>query len=322
MTSSAGSKPRSIYSAVAAALIAVTAAVPAVQAATINLGEYTSLFRGVSQMNASIDGRAASIVRVDLSDPGIEIVTTAPCAGCTPTTGTGVEVPAQTTSSFLTNSGVQVAINANRDGVVGANASDLGLAISNGMLVSPDQVGNDALLFLAGNAASIVTGGTVDLNGVVNAVAGTAGAILKDGTYTGVTDGQGANRSALGVSSDGQYLYLLKGQTITFAQEAALFFALGADDAINMNGGQAASLYFAGAAGTATELLDTGADRAVGTNLGIKAGPLGEPLPTVPLPAAAWLLGSGLTGLMAGFRRRRPAAHGANNVNMNMEYSK
>jgi hypothetical protein len=295
-------KPRSICGSVAAALIAV-AAVPAAQSATINLGEYTGLFRGVSQMNANIDGRAASIVRVDLSDPGIEFVTTAKCAGCTPTTGTGVEVPAQTTSSFLMSSGVQVAINANRDGVIGSNASDLGLAVSNGVLVSPDQAGNDALLILAANAASIVTGGTANLTGVITAVAGTTGSILKDGVYTGVTDSQSANRSGLGLSSDGHYLYLLKGQTISFAQEAALFFALGADDAINMNGGAAASLYYTTASGAA-ELLDTGTDRAVGTNLGIKARPLGEPLPTVPLPAAVWLLGSGLAGIL-GFRRRR-----------------
>ncbi|MET0498100.1 MAG: phosphodiester glycosidase family protein [Steroidobacteraceae bacterium] len=320
MTSSAGLKPRSICSAVAATLVAF-ATVPAAQAATINLGEYTSLFRGVSQTNANIDGRAASIVRVDLSDPGIEFVTTAPCTGCTPNTGTGVEVAAQTTSSFLINSGVQVAINANRDAVSGGNASDLGLAVSNGVLVSPDQAGNDALLILAGNDASIVTGGTANLNGVVTAVAGTVGAILKDGVYTGVTDNQSANRSGLGLSFDGLYLYLLKGQTISFAQEAALFLALGADDAINLNGGQAASLYYATASG-ASELLDTGADRAVGTNLGIKARPLGEPLPPVPLPAAVWLLGSGLTGLMASFRRRRNGERGSKNVNVNVEHSK
>ncbi len=103
-------------------------------------------------------------MRVDLSDPGIEFVTTAPCAGCTPNTGSGVEVPAQTTASFLTSTGAQIAINANRDGVSGSNASDLGLAVSNGVLVSPDQVGNDALLIQAGNVASIVTGGTANLS--------------------------------------------------------------------------------------------------------------------------------------------------------------
>jgi len=319
MTSSAGLKPRPISGFVVAALVAM-AAMPAAQAATINLGEYTDLFRGVSTMNANVDGRAAAIVRIDLSDPGIEFVTTPPCAGCTPNTGSGVEVPAQTTSSFLTSSGAQIAINANRDGVSGANASNLGLAVSNGVLVSPDQAGNDALLIQAGNIASIVTGGTADLTGVINAVAGTAGAILKDGAYTGVTDNQSANRSGLGLSSDGLYLYLLKGQNINFEQEALLFFALGADDAINLNGGQSASLYYAGFSGAA-ELLDTGADRAVGTNLGIKARPLGEPLPPpVPLPAGVWLLGSGLAGLLAGVRRRRAAGHGSNNVNV--EHSK
>ncbi len=63
----------------------------------------------------------------------------------------------------------------NRDGVSGANASDMGLAVSNGVLVSPDQAGNDALLIQAGNIASIVSGGTANLTGVVNAVAGTTG---------------------------------------------------------------------------------------------------------------------------------------------------
>lgn len=309
MISFAGTKSRSILSiAVATALVAVTA--PAAQAATVGLGEYTALFRGVSQMNANVDGRAAAVVRIDLSDPGIEFVTTGPCPGCTPNTGSGVEVPAQTTASFLASSGAQIAINANRDGVSGANASDLGLAVSNGVLVSPDQAGNDALLIGAGNLASIVTGGTANLSGVITAVAGTTGAILKDGVYTGVTDNQSANRSGLGLSADGRFLYLMKGQSINFEQSAALFFALGADDAINLNGGQAASLYYAGFSGPA-ELLDTGTDRAVGTNLGIRARPLGEPLPpAVPLPAGVWLLGSGLTGLIAGLRRRRNGARG------------
>jgi hypothetical protein len=314
MTNFAGAKARLISRFVAAALV-VVATMPAAQAATVNLGEYADLFRGVSTLNANVDGRAAAIVRVDLSDPGIELFTTAPCAGCTPNTGSGVEVPAQTTANFLTSTGAQIAINANRDGVSGSNASDLGLAVSNGVLVSPDQAGNDALVILANNVASIVTGGAANLAGVINAVAGTTGAILEDGVYTGVTDNLNANRSALGLSADGRYLFLLKGQNINFSQEAALFFALGADDAINLNGGQSAALYYAGFSG-ASELLDTGADRAVGTHLGIRARPIGEPLPPpVPLPAGIWQLGSGL-GLLAGFRRRRAAAPGSSHMNL------
>ncbi len=117
--------------------------------------------------------------------------------------------------------------------------------------------------------------------------------------YTGVTDNLNANRSGLGLSADGRYLFLLKGQTINFSQEAALFFALGADDAINLNGGQSASLYYAGFSG-ASELLDTGADRAVGTNLGIKRTTAGRAVAScsVPLPAGV---------VAAGFGSRRPA---------------
>ena len=91
---------------------------------------------------------------------------------------------------------------------------------------------------------------------------------------------------------------------VTQAEEADLLSALGAYNAINLDGGGSTALAVQGADGS-PDLLNRpsgGAERYNGNNFGVYAAPL----PT-PLPPALLLLGSGLLGVF-GIGRRRTAA--------------
>jgi hypothetical protein len=279
------------------ALVAGTAATTT-QASTISLGSYAGLYQGVSEITATVDGHAAAVVRVDLTAPGIGFTTTGEYSG-----GTN-EVMKQTTGQFLTQTGVQVAIDANRylnnDGKATPTTLN-GLEVSNGTLVNPDQSGFASLLLKAGNQASIAAGGSADLTGVQYAIAGTQGTILTNGVNDAVSDGQSAARAGLGLSQNGQYLYLMDVSGVTLGEESDLFNGLGAWNALNLNGGGSAMLDISNGTGGVTELNHT-AEKDVGPNLGIYAAPL-QP---VPLPPALALFGSGLLGLF-GFGRRKSA---------------
>jgi hypothetical protein len=282
---------------VISALVAGTVATDA-QASTISLGSYASLFQGVSEITATVDGHAAAIVRVDLTAPGIGFTTTGAYSG-----GPN-EVLKQTTGQFLTQTGAQVAIDANRyinNDNQPTPTTFSGLEVSNGTVVNPDQNGFASLLIKAGNHASIASGGSADLTGVQYAIAGTQGTILTNGVNNAVSDGQSAARAGLGLSQNGQYLYLMDVSGVTLGEESDLFYGLGAWNAINLNGGGSAMLDVSNGNGGVTELNHT-AEKYVGPNLGIYAASL-QP---VPLPPAIALFGSGLVGLF-GFGRRKSA---------------
>ena len=279
------------------ALVAGTVLTDA-HASTISLGSYASLYQGVSEITALVDGHTAAIVRVDLTAPGIGFTTTGAYSG-----GTN-EVMKQTTGQFLTQTGVQVAIDANRYSNNDNKATPTtfsGLEVSNGTVVNPDQSGFASLLIGAGNQASIAAGGSADITGVQYAIAGTQGTILTNGLNDAVSDGQSAVRAGLGLSKNSQYLYLMEVSGVTLGEESDLFQALGAWNAINLNGGGSAMLDISNGNGGVTELNHT-TEKYVGPNLGIYA----EPLQPVPLPPALALFGSGLLSLF-GFSRRKSA---------------
>jgi exopolysaccharide biosynthesis protein len=279
------------------ALVAGTAAT-ATQASTVSLGRYAGLYQGISEITATVDGHAAAVVRVDLTAPGIGFTTTPAFSG-----GAN-EVVKQTTGQFLTQTGAQVAIDANRYNNNDGQATPTtfaGLEVSNGVVVNPDQSGFASLLIGSGNHASIAAGGSASLTGIQYAIAGTQGTILTNGVDNAVSDNQSAARAGLGLSQNGQFLYLMQVSGVTLAEESDLFSALGAWDAINLNGGGSAMLDVSNGNGGVTELNHT-TEKDVGPNLGIYAAPL-QP---VPLPPALALFGSGLMGLF-GFGRRMSA---------------
>ena len=297
------------------------------QAATFSIGNYSGLFQGIDEATASIQGASgtsqAYIIRVNLDVPGVSFTTTPGAPGNTPNAGTGNEVVTQTTSQFLTTSGTQVAINTNFFSCpCVTNAANpeylLGLEVSNGKLVSSDQSGYASLLLTQNNQASLVAGGSVgnNISGIYNAVSG-GGFVLRNGVdvVNGSIAGDPLNpnpRSVAGLSQDGEFLYLMAidgrqagySVGVTQSEEADLMAALGAWNAINFDGGGSTALAVQGATGSA-QLLNrpsAGAERYDGANLGIYAAPL----PSVPLPPALVLFGSGLLSLL-GFNRRKPA---------------
>jgi Phosphodiester glycosidase len=287
--------------AAVSALVAVAAAAGA-HADTISVGNYTPIFQGVSEAGATVNGQFATVLQINLDAPGISFTTSPLCSGCTATAGANV-ITKETAAQFLTSTGVAVAITANtyinNDGLP-TKSSESGLQVSNGTLVNPDQSGFGDLLISQNNQATFAAGGTVSsLAGVYNAIAGQQGLVLTSGTNTGSASSGAANRAGVGLSQNGQFMYLVDVDNVSLNSEANLFEALGAYNAINTDGGASAELEVSNGNGGATNLNNSGT-KDIGADLGIYA----RPLAPVPLPAAVWLFGSGLLSLM-GFGRRR-----------------
>lgn len=287
----------SVKSALPAAMVLLASPVAA---QTVSIGSYIPLFQGVSAATGTIGGESAEVLKIDLDAPGISFTTSPLCSGCTPTSGADV-VLKEPTSQFLTSTGVAVAIDANtyinNDGEP-TPSSEYGLQVSDGTLVNPDQSGYEDLLISQTNQAVFATGGTVSsLAGVYNAVAGQQGLILSDGTNTDL-GGSGADRAGLGLSENGQYMYLVDVDDVSLTEEATLFYDIGAYSAVNLDGGASAELDIANGVGGATILNNSGT-KDVGADLGIYAAPLAP----VPLPPGMWLFGSGLLGLLGVGRR-------------------
>jgi hypothetical protein len=289
------------------------------QAQIVSTTPYTPIYQGISEATATIQASAgtayAYVMQINLDAPGIGFTTTPLTAGGSP--GGSVETTSQTTAQFLQSTGTQVAINANTFNTCCSTTAPAaetlnGLAISNGQLVSPDAAGTADLLLSATNQASMVAGGTANLSGISNAIAG-FGYVVQNGKNV-ASAASGANtasdpRMLVGLSQNDQYLYLVAvdsgssdGNGVTGSEEANLMLDLGVYNAINLDGGGSTSMVVEGANGKPSALENpfTGAERYDGNNLGVYA----EPLAPVPLPPSLVLFGSALLGLLAVGRRQ------------------
>ena len=304
----------------AAALALVGAsALTSAQAQIVSVTPYTPIYQGIDEATATIQASAGTaygyVMQINLDAPGIGFTTTPLTAGGS--AGGAVETTSQTTAQFLQSTGAQVAINANTfntccSTTAPANETLNGLAVSNGQLVSPDAAGTADLLLTANNQASMVAGGTANLSGVANAIAG-FGYVVQGGVNV-ASGASGANtasdpRMLVGLSQNDQYLYLVAidsgssdGNGVTGSEEANVMLALGAYTAINLDGGGSTSMVVQGTNGKPQVLESpfTGAERYDGNNLGVYALPLAP----VPLPPSLLLFGSAALGLMAAGRRR------------------
>lgn len=278
-------------------VLSLTAAVLMVSSlwAEVKVQPWTPVYVGVEQTMGLIDGKDASAfyaMRVDLQEKGISVVTT-------PQEGK-LDTVSETTSDFLKKFKVQVAINAGFFAPCCAAHSEekhiLGLSITEGRKVSAGMRANEyryALLLTRDKQASIVTlEPSTSLSNVWTALTGSA-IIVTDGKNTGdmnaLNEASKANpRTVVGLSKDKRYLYMVvvdgrrPGYSIgtTNMESAEILLALGADTAMNLDGGGSTAMVKDDGKGN-PEVVNHpsgGVERFDANQLGIKAELLPQPV--------------------------------------------
>lgn len=281
--------------------------------ATVILGTAQQLFTGVSLQTVQVDGSQGFVARIDLAASGVRITgsAAAPVGVTIPGTTPPVqaETVAQTTSQFLVSTGTQYAVNAGFFSpccnTVNEGKDITGLTISDGVIVSPIAPGGGPSLVITAvntayislltsipaNADDVFTGSDLLVSNGAN-VAPTASTSFNDANP----------RTAAGVSRDGRTLYLLTidGRQLTspgtsLMQTASVFVALGADSAVNLDGGGSTAAVVSNGTGGAILLNrpSAGIERYDAASIGVFA----LALPTsVPEPASVLLLAVTLAG--------------------------
>lgn len=246
--------------------------------------------------------------KVRLDAPEVEVVVTEPLSAAERKDPEGAEAKLRTTEEWARAVGAVLAVNANffskslrpaREGEppgyqAGQPVDLLGLSVSGGRLVSSprtsDGVGDPALVVLRGGEGRVARIDRSMLKEVGWAVAGAGphekqpGTLLvTDGKNTGATARVQPNnknpRTAVGVTADGRTLILLvvdgrqptHSVGVTLPELADLMIELGADDAVNLDGGGSSSFYYRRADGAVvTNSPSDGHWRPVGNHLGIR----------------------------------------------------
>lgn len=230
---------------------------------------YSPLYLGVDAETATVPSNPATaggpatvsrayVTRIDLWAPGVSVETTGH-SGPLMTT-------AETISQFATRTGVRLAINANFFAPC-CNAQPepktvIGLLVSHGQVVSPlttDPTQSEAVLAITRTKRAYIKNAPdiskQELQLIDSAVSGSA-ILLKNGQDVSAqspNEGDPLNpnpRTLAGLSHDGRFLYFvaIDGRVTgysagtTNAQSAKLMQAIGATDAINLDGGGSTEL--------------------------------------------------------------------------------
>jgi len=176
------------------------------------------------------------------------------------------------------------------------DAEVLGLSISDGFVVSPVRefggLPDPTIVFAKDGSAKIGRYGFNDLAGVWDAVAGIGasassdsdgGLLLEDGVNTAasarVEPSRRHPRTGLGVSRDGRVLWVVvadgrqpgRSVGLTLPELAEIFRELGADDALNLDGGGSSSFIYTPEKGEAVHNTPSdGVFRPVANHLGVR----------------------------------------------------
>lgn len=194
------------------------------------------------------------LVRIDLKDPNIRFVTTKPNGDAPRDTHT------QTTLEFVKETGAQIGINANYFTFDGdANTDLLGLAVSEGVVVSPwdnsgsacaVNIGKDNKVTFVNRAAESGTE-TVPPVSLYNAISGRYW-LVKEGKVAPEPGGERHPRTAIGLSDANELLLLIVDGRLdthsvgmTIRELADAIKAMGAVEAIALDGGGSATLVLA-----------------------------------------------------------------------------
>ncbi|MEL7039510.1 MAG: phosphodiester glycosidase family protein [Cyanobacteria bacterium J06592_8] len=285
---------------------AIVATLPTpIKAATL-VNPWEPIFEGIDYATGFTDDpvpQSANSFRIDLLNPEIQFFST-------PSNGDiELETIAQTTSQFLEEFDLQVAVNANFFAPCCEADSEpkdlINLAISNGEIVSPSdglESGNiqeipDSILITEDNQAEITsTNPDDDFSNIFTAVS--AGPrLVVDGEI--VIDEVPRDafydlnpRTTVGLSEDEQYLYLvtIDGRQPGVSEGATLFqtgewlVRFGAYQGLNLDGGGSTTMVREDEFGNALVLnipsTTGGIERFNGNNLGVFSQPLSVPEPS------------------------------------------
>ena len=233
-----------------------------------------------------------NVLRIDMENPLIRFNTTA-SNGDAP-----LDTYTQTTSEFLQTTGAEVAINANYFNLTGEPTVHIqGLVVSQGNVVSSGSHLREELListipFGSSEAWFNPYPPTADLAGVTVAVAGIRMALTEGEILTSDPDSGLHPRTAVGISWDGRYLYMLTADGeqyyegvwydgITRMEVGALLKSCGAYTGLHLDSGGSTTMAISD--GVEAKLLNVpdgdgtpGVERPVGNNLGVHALPLGS----------------------------------------------
>jgi Phosphodiester glycosidase len=224
--------------------------------------ESRSLFQGIDyQREVRSVPRPLVIhtVAIDLTAPGIEVLVTPGNAI------DNTETNARTTSEFLKDFKLQLAVNANffwyfREKTPwdyfprsGDRVNTVGQSISNGVAYSEAESDWSVVCFSAAHRASIVSGGTCPI-GTRQAVAGST-TLVEGGerlaTRQDTADSDGLySRTVVAVDRSGKKLWIvavddkqpLYSEGVTLDEMTDLVMKLGADAAVNLDGGGSTTL--------------------------------------------------------------------------------
>ena len=268
--------------------------------ATITVGTWSPIFKGSDLASGSqvpqVGGEALQQVlcmRVDLTDPDIVLFTTPHCASC------GLETLSENTSYFLEEYGLQAAVNGAffasstgpADTPLGTPDDVYGLAISMGSVVSPANMPlySAAFLFGTNNQAIYIPTNSPGTNtsGIYTAISGSRTLLIRGTNINAATPNDLDPRTAMGLSQDRRYLYLLTidgrqpgwSEGADFRDTGEWLKRFGASDGINVDGGGSTTMVKADCVGKSVLLNKPsfvaayGRERVIGHNFGVYARP-------------------------------------------------
>ncbi|MEL6383504.1 MAG: phosphodiester glycosidase family protein, partial [Cyanobacteria bacterium J06626_18] len=238
------------------------------------------------------------VVQIDLTTPGIDVQVSSGNSA-----GDDFETTAQTVSDFLTDNDLQLAVNAhffypfrektpwNFYPQTGDRVNVVGQAIAEGVAYSPPRPAWPVLCFAADNRARVAVGGSCPTD-TQQAITGSELLVMNGKTVPPLGKDLPYARVAVAIDAVGEQLWLIVvdgkqphySQGVTLTQLGQIAVELGADSALNLDGGGSTTLVAATSTGPAVLNAPIHTrlplrERPVATQLGFRANTVGSEQP-------------------------------------------